>query len=140
LKALFGAALHPNMAARLVPLPVDASREQIRAASRLGTPFKVFSGATAFQKEVTVRCSVWESAYPGAGEVPVGLRAEIRTDIAREQFVGRFGRIPSPLELSSEVARLSRDPGTACAGFDVTFTQVKSVSALWVVAGCGKST
>ena len=62
------------------------------------------------------------------------MRAGIRNDIAREHFVERFSRTPSPLELSSEVARLSRDPGTACAGFDVTFTPVKSVSALWAVA------
>lgn len=46
----------------------------------------------------------------------------------------RMGRPPSGLELSSEVARLSRNPTTACAGFDVTFTPVKSVSALWAVA------
>ncbi len=134
MKALFGAGLHPNMAARLAALPVDASPEEIRQASRLGTPFKVFSGATAFQREVVVRCSVWESAHPGVGEVPVDVRAEIRNDIARKHFVERFSRTPSPLELSSEVARLSRDPSTACAGFDVTFTPVKSVSALWAVA------
>ena len=45
-----------------------------------------------------------------------------------------MGRAPSSLELSSEVARLTRNATTACAGFDVTFTPVKSVSALWAVA------
>ncbi len=110
-------------------------RRRRRSGQRLGwgAPFKVFSGATGFQKEVALRCSVWESAHPGV-EVPVGVRAEIRNDIAREQFVERFGRAPSRLELSSQVARLSRDPSTACAGYDLTFTPVKSVSALWAVA------
>lgn len=136
MKALFGAGLHPNMISRLAVLPVGASPEEIRAASRLGTPFPVFSGATAFQKEVAIRCSQWESDHPGA-EVPMDVRAEIRNDIAREHFVERFGRAPGPLELSSQVARLSRDPSTACAGYDVTFTPVKSVSALWAVAPVG---
>ncbi|RMB57062.1 toprim domain-containing protein [Tessaracoccus antarcticus] len=134
MKALFGAGLHPNMASRLAALPIDASPTEIREASRLGAPFKVFSGATGFQKEVAIRCGVWEAAHPGVGEVPVGVRAEFRNDIVREEFVERFGRAPSVLELSSQVARLSRDPSTACAGFDLTFTPVKSVSALWAVA------
>lgn len=136
MKALFGGGFHPNMAVRMAALPVDASPQEIRAASWLGAPFKVFSGATGFQKEVALRCSVWESAHPGV-EVPVGVRAEIRNDIAREQFVERFARAPSRLELSSQVARLSRDPSTACAGYDLTFTPVKSVSALWAVAPVG---
>ncbi|RMB57856.1 MobF family relaxase [Tessaracoccus antarcticus] len=136
MKALFGGGLHPNMANRMAALPMDASPGEIREASRLGAPFKVFSGATSFQKEVAIRCSDWELAHAGV-EVPTGVRAEIRNDIATEHFVERFGRAPSGLELSSEVARLSRDPSTACAGYDVTFTPVKSVSALWAVAPVG---
>ena len=133
MKALFGGGFHPNMTARLAELSADASREEILAASRLGTPFPVYSGATAFQKEVALRCSEWERAHPEIN-VPVDVRAEIRNDIVRGQFVQRFGRTPSRLELSSAVARLSRDPSTTCAGYDVTFTPVKSVSALWAVA------
>ena len=93
----------------------------------------MYSGATAFQKEVAIRCSEWERAHPGM-DVPVGVRAEIRNDIAERHFVEKFGRTPSPLELSSAVAKPSRDPSTACAEYDVTFTPVKSVSALWAVA------
>ncbi len=134
MKALFGGGFHPNEASRLAALPADASPEEIRAASRLGTPFPVYSGATDFRKEVAIRCSEWEAEHPGVGEVPVGVRSEIRNDIAKEHFREKFRRIPSPLELSSAVAKLSRDPSTACAGYDVTFTPVKSVSALWAVA------
>src|SRR5690606_14636032 len=54
-----------------------------------------------------------------------------------ELFAARMGRLPVGAELSSEVARLSRGASTACAGFDVTFTPVKSVSALWAVAPAG---
>ncbi len=74
MKALFGGGFHPNMAARMVALPADASAEEIRVASRLGAPFKVFSGATAFQKGVALRRGAWEAAHPGMGEVPVGVR------------------------------------------------------------------
>ncbi|TRY19429.1 AAA family ATPase [Tessaracoccus rhinocerotis] len=136
MRALFGGGFHPNMAARLAALPGDATEVQIRDASRLGNPFRVQPSVTEFQKEVAVRCSQWQSSHDGL-EVPVGVKAEIRSQIASERFHRRLGRIPSGLELSTEVARLSRDPSTACAGYDVTFTPVKSVSALWAVAPLG---
>ncbi|MBB1510612.1 MobF family relaxase [Tessaracoccus sp. MC1756] len=136
MRALFGAGYHPNMAARLAALPVGASREQIRDAARLGTPFKVFEAASTFQKDVAVRCSQWSSANGLTHDVvvPVDVRATIRNELATRIFTERAGRAPTPLELSTEVARLSRNPTTACAGYDVTFTPVKSVSALWAVA------
>lgn len=136
MKALFGAGFHPNMAQRLAALPVDATREQVRDAARLGVPFKVYTAASSFQKDVAIRCSEWAIAngLPADAVVPVDVRAEIRNELATIAFGERVGRAPTSLELSSEVARLSRNPTTACAGFDVTFTPVKSVSALWAVA------
>lgn len=136
MKALFGGGFHPNMATRLAALPVDAAKEQLRDAARLGMPFKVFDAASTFHKDVAVRCSQWATAngLPSDAPVPVDVRASIRNDVASAVFLERVGRAPSALELSTEVARLSRNPTTACAGFDVTFTPVKSVSALWAVA------
>ncbi len=99
-----------------------------------GRPFPVHAAATAFHKEVAIRCSQWQALNPTVTEVPVFVRAEIRNSIAREGFTRRLSRTPSQLELSSEVNRLSRDPSTACAGYDMTFTPVKSVSSLWAVA------
>ncbi len=134
MKALFGAGLHPNMAARLRALPLDASAEQVANAARLGRPFRVYEGATAFQKEMAVLSSQWQLQHPESSEVPVAVKAEIRSSIAWKHFAERRGRAPNDLELSGEVARLSRDPSSACARYDVTFTPVKSVSALWAVA------
>ncbi len=44
MRALFGSGFHPNKDVRLAALPTGASREQIRDATRLGTPFKVVRG------------------------------------------------------------------------------------------------
>ena len=136
MRSLFGAGFHPDMEARLAALPAGASQEQVRAAGRLGSPFKILEAASRFQQEVAIRCSQWAAinGLGSGGGVPVGVRAGIRNDVATEAFAARVGRRPSAVELSSEVARLTRTPTTACAGYDVTFTPVKSVSALWAVA------
>ncbi|MBB1515995.1 relaxase domain-containing protein [Tessaracoccus sp. MC1679] len=136
MRALFGAGNHPDMEARLAALPKGATVEEVRHAARLGLQFKVHEAVTEFQQEVAIRCSQWAAAN-GLGSdatVPVDVRAEIRNELATARFQQRMGRSPSSLELSSEVARLTRNATTACAGFDVTFTPVKSVSALWAVA------
>ncbi|MGO1385913.1 MAG: MobF family relaxase [Arachnia sp.] len=134
MKALFGGGFHPNMAARLAALPVDATAEQVTTAARLGRPFRVYEAATTFHKEMAIRSSQWQQEHPESSDMSVAVRAEIRNSIARKHFAERVRRAPNDLELSAEVARLSRDPSTACAGYDVTFTPVKSVSALWAVA------
>ena len=55
--------------------------------------------------------------------------------MARERFVAEQGREPaSARELSDALARYSRPRQTAVAGYDLTFSPVKSVSALWAVA------
>ena len=62
-------------------------------------------------------------------------RARIRTEVGREMFAEAYGRNPKdPRELSSFIARNSRSTASAIAGFDLTFTPVKSVSALWAIA------
>ena len=136
MRALFGAGFHPDMEARLAALPADATPAQIRQAARLGSPFQVRTAATVFQQEVAVRCSQWAAAngLGSGGTVPVDVRAGIRNELATAGFQQRMGRAPSGVELSSEVATLTRNPTIACAGYDVTFTPVKSVSALWAVA------
>ncbi len=134
--SLFGIGDHPNAEARLAALPHGSTRAEIRAAVRLGAPFKIYRDATRFQEQVTERCAIWaaEHGLAAGDEVPVDVRAEIRNQLATASFQARVGRAPIGVELSSEVARLSRNPNTACAGFDVTFSPVKSVSTLWAVA------
>lgn len=136
MRALFGGGFHPNRQARLDALPDDASKAMIAEASRLGTPFPVFEAASEFRLEVEQRTAAWrtEQGLPLAAVVPVDVRAGIVNDLAAAKFESRIGRRPSADELAAEVARLSRQPTSACAGYDVTFTPVKSVSALWAIA------
>ena len=55
--------------------------------------------------------------------------------LAREMFAAEYGRDPSDArELSGFLARASRQATTAVAGYDLTFSPVKSVSALWALA------
>ena len=50
-------------------------------------------------------------------------------------FTAEFGRPPDGArELAGTIARYSRDAVTTVAGFDLTFSPPKSVSALWAVA------
>jgi hypothetical protein len=63
------------------------------------------------------------------------VRAQIRTTLARQRFADQYGRQPADdRELSGFIARNTRARTTAVAGYDVTFSPVKSVSALWAVA------
>lgn len=136
MQALFAHGYHPNMKARLAGSPAGASKEMIEQATLLGQPFKTFEAATAFRLEVEQRNTQWRDSQglAATAPVPVEVRAEIVNQVAAQRFQERIGRAPTPEELGAEVVRWSRSPTTACAGYDVTFTPVKSVSALWAVA------
>ncbi|MCY7399432.1 MAG: relaxase domain-containing protein [Nocardioides sp.] len=59
----------------------------------------------------------------------------MRGEVAREWFVAEQDREPANAwELSDALRRYSRPRQTAVAGYDLTFSPVKSVSALWAVA------
>jgi conjugative relaxase-like TrwC/TraI family protein len=61
--------------------------------------------------------------------------ARVRSEVARARFVTEHGREPATArELSDALARYSRPRQMAVAGYDLTFSPVKSVSALWAVA------
>ena len=62
-------------------------------------------------------------------------RATIRTDVAREFFTAEHGREPADArELAATIAKHSRPKTQAVAGYDLTFSPVKSVSVLWALA------
>ena len=72
---------------------------------------------------------------PRGAALPDDERARIRTKLAAELFVGEYGRAPADArEVSGFLARAGRPAARAVAGYDLTFTPVKSVSALWAVA------
>jgi conjugative relaxase-like TrwC/TraI family protein len=59
----------------------------------------------------------------------------VRTKVAREFFLTEHGRQPMDArELAGQIAKDSRPRTQTVAGFDLTFSPVKSVSTLWAVA------
>ncbi len=138
MRALYGYGHHPLSRERLEALPGKATIAQFLEAVRLGRPFNVYThDIPAFRIEVARRFAGYNAragARPGA-PVPLGVRAAIRTEVGRETFTAVFGRDPvDARELAGLIARESRPRTTAVAGYDLTFSPVKSVSTLWALA------
>ena len=138
MRALFGCGLHPLAELRLKQLegPV-LSGQDFRDVMRLGAPFKIIDDATPFRVEVAKRIGALNAAIgePVDAWVAAADRARIRTQVAREFFVAEHGRAPvDARELAAQIAKSSRPRTQTVAGFDLTFSPVKSVSALWAVA------
>jgi DNA primase catalytic core len=138
MKALFGEGRHPNAQA-IEQTVIDAgdTKDAALRASALGRAFAVYTGSSPFLVEVArefsvfnqQRGQVWNAALPEQD------RARIRTDIGARIFADVFGRPPAEArELSGFIAASSRQATTAVAGFDLTFSPVKSVSTLWALA------
>jgi conjugative relaxase-like TrwC/TraI family protein len=144
--ALFGEGKHPAATAieaqHATALVADGASKKDAAAlalreSKLGNPFRIHSGVTEFRKAVGEAFTEHNAALGLPAHAPVDddVRAQIRTRIAREMFETELGRAPlDDRELSGWVAKNSRAKTTAVAGYDVTFSPVKSVSALWALA------
>ncbi|MFD8248136.1 MobF family relaxase [Nocardia sp. NPDC059691] len=146
LKALLGLGRHPQADAIEAAVIAEEIRRGAKRkdakraasqASRLGAPFRIYNGASEYRK----RCAVAFNDYNTArglhryATIPDEQRAAIRSGVAREMFIERFARPPlDDQELSGWVTRNSRQHTTAVAGFDWTFSPVKSVSTLWAVA------
>ena len=139
MRALFGAGMHPLAAQRLEQLGVaDLSDANIKSATRLGAPFKVYAGEVSpFRIEVAKRIATRQAAagQPADESVSAALRAQVRTEVAREFFRAEHGRDPiDAREIAATIARQSRPRTQTVAGYDLTFSPVKSVSTLWAVA------
>jgi conjugative relaxase-like TrwC/TraI family protein len=138
MRALFGAGMHPLAAERLVQLdPTDLTDTSIKAVTQLGAPFKVYTGdVSPFRVEVARRIAARRTSGQQADEpVSAVLRAQVRTEVAREFFRAEHGRDPiDAREIAALVAKKSRPRTQTVAGYDLTFSPVKSVSTLWAVA------
>jgi hypothetical protein len=136
MRALFGEGLHPN-AERIEAYVAGHGIGSQRAASRLGRPFLLREGEPEFARRVAVAFRE-HNAQIGAhwnATIAPESRAEIRTRVAMELFGEQYGRAPADdRELSGFIARNTRAKTTAVAGYDLTFSPVKSVSALWAIA------
>jgi conjugative relaxase-like TrwC/TraI family protein len=139
MRALFGAGLHPLVEQRLQQLRgADLTGRDYQAVTRLGAPFKIYRpDVSPFRAEVAKRIAALQltAGVPGDWAVPAADRARIRTEVAREFFTAQHGRPPvDARELAATIAKHSRPRTQAVAGYDLTFSPVKSVSALWAVA------
>ncbi|SNS69741.1 DNA primase, catalytic core [Geodermatophilus pulveris] len=139
MKALFGEGRHPD-AERLERKVLAAGRTpgQARAAGALGQPYLVYpTSADGFRARCAHEFAAVNAArgLPRDAPLPAPERARIRGEVARDMFTAEHGRPPADArELSGFVARASRPATRAVAGYDLTFSPVKSVSALWALA------
>lgn len=137
MEALFGRGQHPLAAARLVVLGPEAPERERRAAVRLGVPFRQGDPkVNAFQAELSKRYAEWNRAHGHRAKamVPDEIRATIRTALATDWFATIEHRQPRGRELAGFVARMTRPASAVVSGWDLTFSPVKSVSALWALA------
>ncbi|WP_041562846.1 MobF family relaxase [Nocardia brasiliensis] len=146
MNSLFGLGRHPN--AELIEDRVYAGQIELGAndkdatraadkASRLGHPYRVYADVSGFRKRCARAFEQYNIECGLAGEdvIPEPERSRIRTRVAFDMFSEQYERAPvDARELSGWVAKNSRPHTTAVAGFDVTFSPVKSVSVLWAVA------
>ncbi|WP_312884905.1 MobF family relaxase, partial [Nocardia barduliensis] len=149
MKSLFGLGRHPD--ADLIEDRVYVQQIQLGAkhkdasraadnASRLGNPFRLYRDDSEFRKRCADAFERHNSTHgmDPHDAIPDAERARIRSMVATEMFTEERGRAPMDArELSGWVARNSRPNTTAVAGFDITFSPVKSVSVLWALAPRG---
>src|SRR6476469_9859073 len=96
MQALFGSGHHPLAQQRLDRLAgPDLTQSDYQAVTRLGLPYKVYSGdVSAFRIEVARRVGELASALGDGSDasVPLEERARIRTEVATEFFRAEHGR------------------------------------------------
>ena len=101
-------------------------------------PFRIVDGVVSpFRLEVARRIAAIKTAagLPAGAPLPAADRARVRTEVAREFFLSEHGREPiDARELAGQIAKDSRPRTQTVAGYDLTFSPVKSVSTLWAVA------
>jgi hypothetical protein len=139
MRALFGCGLHPlaELRQRQLEGPALAIRD-FQEVTQLGAPFKIFDGdVSAFRLEAAKRIAAINIAAgrPMAARLAAADRARVRTEVAQQFFWAEHGREPiDARELAGQIAKDSRPRSQTVAGYDLTFSPVKSVSAMWAVA------
>jgi hypothetical protein len=138
MRALFGRGLHPLAEQQRQLAGADLTQRDYQDATRLGAPFKTVDGdVIPFRVEVARRFAATNAAagLPAGAALPVADRARIRTEVANEFFRAAHGREPiDARQLAGQIAKDSRPRTQTVAGYDLTFSPVKSVSTLWAVA------
>jgi TrwC relaxase len=134
MKALFGEGLHPNaddITRHLTGFGVV--KAGALAAARLGRPFRINAQDNEFTRRLRTAYAEYNTTVgqDRHAHLDHDVRARLRTAVGREMFTENYRRPPADArELSGFIARQSRAHPTAVAGYDLTFTPVKSVSVL----------
>lgn len=147
MRALFGEGRHPAADAirtRVVAAEIKDGATEKQAAERADKATKLGAGFASYNDEPSdfivrvtraYRDFNKERGVSRDARIPDDERAVIRTRIGRETFAEEYDRAPiDDRELAAHVARSSRPPRKPVAGYDVTFSPVKSVSTLWALA------
>jgi conjugative relaxase-like TrwC/TraI family protein len=139
MRALFGCGLHPLAELRQQHLEgPDLTDQDFQNVARLGVPFKIVDNdLIPFRVEVAKRIAALNTAigWPANASIAAADRARVRTQVAREFFRAEHGREPvTARELAGQIAKDSRPRMQTVAGYDLTFSPVKSVSTLWALA------
>ncbi|MEV0047991.1 MobF family relaxase [Nocardia rhamnosiphila] len=147
MRALFGHGLHPNaeamiaaeITATMASEKVSYSEAKARAlrSVRLGRPFHVHTvDEFSYRQECTRAYAAYntEQGRVDYAPIPAEQRARISTEVAVRMFTEETGRAPlNERELSGWIARASQPSRRSVAGYDCTFTPVKSVAAVWAL-------
>ncbi|KDE96914.1 hypothetical protein Y900_030235 [Mycolicibacterium aromaticivorans JS19b1 = JCM 16368] len=139
MKALFGLGLHPNagqIAEHLIA-NMGVGKAAAKVAVSLGRPFVINDASTELQRRLAVAYRDHNLSESLSWNAPIdeALRAQMRTRIARELFAETYDRPPlDDRELTGFIATQTRDQTTSTAGYDFTFSPVKSFSVLWALA------
>lgn len=145
MKNLFGAGMHPNaeqvrerVKAQHLNAgirPAEAAR-RAEKATKLGNRYAVYATVSDYRR---AKGQAYRDYNTDAGacvtaHIPDDVRARIRTEVAQAMFTTEYKRPPlDARELSGWIAKNTRPGRTAVAGFDFTFSAVKSIAVLWAI-------
>lgn len=135
MQALFGEGIHPE-ADQIVQARVDegmSAREALGTA-RLGRAFLNLASDTEFRQQLAIAYVQAARGKGGSEGLTEQDRAAVRDQVARTVFEQEHGRsVLDETELSAFLAQKMRPAAIGVAGFDLTFSPVKSVSTLWAL-------
>src|SRR4051794_21831940 len=138
MKSLFGLGMHPNAGAIEEQIAErGGTRTEGESAIALGKKFLIHTTTSTFNVRVAEAFTTYNREHQQKWNATIRPeeRARIRTEIATRMFAYEHARAPQDArELSGFIAKASRQATSAIAGFDLTFSPVKSVSALWALA------
>ncbi|WP_218023504.1 MobF family relaxase, partial [Nocardia altamirensis] len=145
MRNLFGEGIHPDaeqVRARALARHCAAGMSSAQAArmgekaTRLGNRYPVYTSTSGYRAAKAQAYRDHNTGIGACATAPIddAVRAQISTRVATDMFTAEYERAPlDARELSGWVVKNSRPDRTAVAGYDFTFSPVKSVSVLWAI-------